>query len=35
MTPFHIKLLVVIGFVAEYGKGSVELFGEDGTHYLV
>ena len=35
MTPFHNKLLVVVWLVAQDSKGAVELFGEDGTHYLV
>ena len=35
MTPYHNKLLVVVGLVFEYGKRSVELLGEDGTHNLM
>ena len=31
----HNTLLVVVWFVFQNGKGSIELLGEDGTHYLV
>ena len=35
MTSFHKKLLVVVRLIAQDSKGTVELLGEDGTHYLV
>ena len=35
MTPYHNKLLVVVGFILQNSEGTIELLRKYSTHYLV